>query len=81
MKAMNIDAMLAQPRLETVTIQGLSPDVLKADAKAWEGLELILGSDPVDRWRLKAIEHRFEPGPPASVRWQAEFLRIPEEEE
>ena len=79
MKALNIEAMLAQPKLETFTVVGLSPDVLKADAKAWEGLEAILGSDPVDRWRLKSMQHQFEP--PSSVRWQAEFLRIPEDEE
>lgn len=80
MRDMQTEQILAMPRLETFTVKGVSPDVLKADALAWEALDNVLGADPSHRWRLKVMQHEYEPES-GGTKWSAEFVRLPDEDE
>jgi len=82
---MNVEQILAQRKLETLTVNGFAPDVIRADTMAWSGLSAVLGTDVITTWNLKTIEHTYQPadeesGAPEGVVFKAEFVRTPDEE-
>ena len=81
---MNTDQILAQRKLETFTVDGTAPNVVLADQQAWAALESVLGTDPIEAWLLKAMQHVFigdeARGSTASIAFKAEFVRTPDEE-
>lgn len=85
MNALNVEQILKQRRLETFVVEGAAPNVILADSMAWNGLEQILGTDPVAKWSLKLMAHEYVPadnGPDGKpcVKFHAEFARVPDED-
>lgn len=80
---MNVEQLLAQRKLETLTVNGFAPEVITADTMAWSALSAVLGTDVITSWNLKAIEHTYQPADedaPEGVVFKAEFVRTPDEE-
>jgi len=80
---MNVEQILAQRKLEMLTVNGFAPDVIRADTMAWSGLSAVLGGDVIDAWKLKSIDHTYSPADdesPEGVVFKAEFVRTPDEE-
>ena len=81
---MNVEQILAQRKLEMLTVNGFAPDVIRADTMAWSGLSAVLGGDVLDAWKLKSIDHTYSPADdesPEGVVFKAEFVRTPDEDE
>ncbi len=82
---MNVEQILAQRKLETLTVNGFAQDVIRADTMAWSALTAVLGGDLIEVWNLKVIEHTYQPADPEQdapegVVFKAEFVRTPDEE-
>jgi len=80
---MNVEQILAQRKLETLDVNGMAQDVIRADTMAWSALSAVLGGDSIDAWKLKSIEHTYAPAEdesPEGVVFKAQFVRTPDEE-
>lgn len=83
MQGMPFDMILTQPLAETFSCGGRAANVLMAHTMAWNALTAVLGTDPVEAWMLKGMQHQYDPGPAGSavevgVAFAAEFVRNPE---
>ena len=78
---MNTMNLLGQPKTETLTVAGNAANVLLADEMAWGAMRKVLGKDPEGAWRLKAVQHNYDPkiGGVGGVAFVAVFARIPDE--
>lgn len=81
----HVEQILRAKRLESFTVEGASPNVVLADSMAWAGLESVLGTDPVERWAIKVMQHDYVPaenGPDGKpcVKFHCEFIRMPDED-
>ena len=74
---MNVEAILSQPKLETLKVEGTTANVVLADQLAWSALREVLGPDPIEAWVLKGMQHVYDNG---AVVFVAEFVRKPDEE-